>query len=75
MLNDAENYHTGTVKWYAMDKGYGFIVPDNGSQDVFLHASELTKSGINALQEGNRVEYALHEKKNGKVAASDVRLI
>lgn len=73
MIND--DYNTGTVKWYAMDKGYGFIIPDNGGQDVFLHASELTRAGIPAVKEGDRVSYDLHEKKNGKIAAQNVGLI
>ena len=48
---------TGTVKWFSNDKGYGFIAPDDGSADVFVHHSAIEMDGFRALQENQRVEY------------------
>ena len=47
----------GTVKWFNSDKGYGFIAPDDGSADVFVHHSTIKRDGVRALQENPRVEY------------------
>lgn len=51
----AQREGEGTVKWYNPDKGFGFIAPDNGEKDVFIHASTLTRSGLSVLQEGQKV--------------------
>ena len=48
---------TGTVKWFSDDKGYGFITPDEGDKDLFVHHSAITGSGYKSLQEGAKVEY------------------
>ena len=48
---------TGTVKWFSNDKGYGFITPDDGSNDVFVHFSSIEGDGYRSLEEGAKVEY------------------
>ncbi len=48
---------TGTVKWFNAEKGYGFIAPDDGSEDVFAHYSAITSSGFRTLEENQKVEY------------------
>ncbi|UVK48530.1 cold-shock protein (plasmid) [Mesorhizobium sp. AR07] len=55
----------GTVKWYKPEKGFGFIAPDNGEKDVFVHASTLTRSGLSALVEGQKVVVACGQGKKG----------
>ena len=50
---------TGTVKWFNGTKGYGFIQPDDGSKDVFVHVSAVERAGLNDLREGQKVEYDL----------------
>jgi CspA family cold shock protein len=66
--------HTGTVKWYNLTKGYGFITPDEGKKDVFIHSSAVTSSGLNELCENQKVEYTLVEK-NGKVSADKISVL
>jgi len=65
--------YTGIVKWYAVDKGFGFLLPDAGGTDVFVHKSALAHASLNGLVEGQKVTYAL-ETKNGKTGAVDVEL-
>ena len=64
---------TGTVKWFNSQKGYGFIQPDEGGKDVFVHATAVEAAGISALQDGQKVSYELSEDR-GKVAASQLQL-
>jgi CspA family cold shock protein len=67
---------TGTVKWFDAQKGYGFIQPDQGSKDVFVHISAVEQAGLRSLNEGQKVEY--HEKqdsRSGKVSAADLRAV
>jgi len=63
----------GTVKWFNQTKGYGFITPESGDKDVFVHISALQKSGINNLAEGQRVSYEIETNK-GKSSAVDLKL-
>ena len=65
----------GTVKWFNNQKGYGFIAPDDGSDDAFVHISAVERSGLPGLDEGNRVEFELAPGRNGKLAAQNLRFI
>ena len=64
----------GTVKWFNQTKGYGFITPESGDKDVFVHISALQKNGINNLAEGQRVSYKIETNK-GKSSAVDIQLV
>jgi CspA family cold shock protein len=64
----------GTVKWFNMTKGYGFIAPEGGGQDVFVHISAVEKAGYTGLAEGARVSYELVTGRNGKMSADNLRL-
>ena len=59
----------GTVKWFNAQKGYGFIQPDDGSKDVFVHVSAVESSGIGNLQEGQKLSYELERGQQGKISA------
>jgi CspA family cold shock protein len=63
---------TGTVKWFNENKGWGFIVPDDGGDDVFVHYSAINDEGYKTLKEGQKVAYELKLGKNGKYQASEV---
>jgi CspA family cold shock protein len=64
---------TGTVKWYNATKGYGFITPDEGGQDVFVHVSAVEKAGFSSLAEGQKVQFDLQEDpKKGKSYAANL---
>ncbi len=65
---------TGTVKWFNPTKGYGFITPDEGQSDVFVHISAIEKSGLAQLDEGQKVSYEIEESR-GKEAAANIQLI
>ena len=60
---------TGTVKWFNSQKGYGFIQPDDGSKDVFVHISAVERSGISYLSEGQKISYEVESGRNGKSSA------
>lgn len=64
---------TGTVKWFNAQKGYGFIQPEDGSKDVFVHISAVERSGMGNLQEGQRVSYELERGNQGKTSAINLR--
>jgi CspA family cold shock protein len=63
---------TGTVKWFNGQKGFGFIVPDDGGKDVFVHISAVERSGFKTLNEGQKVSYEL-ETNRGKTAAVNIQ--
>lgn len=63
----------GTVKWFNPTKGFGFIQPDQGGSDVFVHISAVERAGINRLDEGQRVSYELTTEK-GKTSATNLKL-
>ena len=65
----------GTVKWFNTQKGYGFINPDEGDNDVFVHITAVQSSGLNGLNEGQKVTYELEEQRNGKMAAVSLSLV
>jgi CspA family cold shock protein len=61
---------TGTVKWFNAQKGYGFIQPDDGSKDVFVHISAVERAGMQSLREGQKVSYELtQDRRTGKSSA------
>ncbi len=63
---------TGTVKWFNATKGYGFIEPDDGSADAFVHISAVEKAGLSSLAEGAKVSYELVPGRNGKSSAEQL---
>ncbi|MDW9481382.1 cold-shock protein [Sinorhizobium meliloti] len=67
---------TGTVKWFNSEKGFGFIAPDNGGPDVFVHISAVQRSGLNGLNEGQKVSYEItQDRRSGKSSADDLRVL
>jgi cold shock protein len=64
---------TGTVKWFNPTKGYGFIEPDDGTKDVFVHISAVERSGIGNLREGQRLSFELERGQQGKVSAINLK--
>ncbi|GBR07411.1 cold-shock protein [Acetobacter oeni] len=64
---------TGTVKWFNTTKGFGFIQPDNGEADAFVHISELERAGMHSLTEGQKVSYELEAGRNGKASAVNLK--
>jgi len=64
----------GKVKWFNQTKGFGFIQPDDGGQDVFVHISAVEKAGHSTLAEGARVSYELQPGKSGKMSAENLRV-
>lgn len=65
---------TGTVKWFNTTKGYGFIAPDDGANDVFVHISALEKAGLRGLTDGQKVNFDMEENR-GKQAAANITLM
>ncbi|MEY9400714.1 CspA family cold shock protein [Bradyrhizobium japonicum] len=65
---------TGTVKWFNSTKGYGFIQPEDGGVDVFVHISAVEKAGYTGLAEGARVSYELRAGRSGKMSAENLRI-
>ena len=65
----------GTVKWFNTTKGYGFIEPEDGSKDAFVHISAVERAGLRGLQEGQKVSYELQEGRNGKVSAENLQVL
>lgn len=65
---------TGTVKWFNATKGYGFIQPDDGGNDIFVHASAVERAGMRGLNDGQKITYDLVEdRKSGKMSADNLR--
>jgi cold shock protein len=66
----------GTVKWFNAEKGFGFIAPDGGGSDAFVHISAVERSGIGDLREGQKVEYELvSDRKSGKMSADNLKAV
>ncbi len=66
---------TGTVKWFNAAKGFGFIEPEDGSKDVFVHISAVESAGLSSLSEGQKVSYEVQPGKNGKSSAGNLSVI
>jgi len=65
--------NTGTVKWFNEQKGYGFVQPDNGSKDVFVHISAVERAGLRTLKEGQKVSFEIvTDKRTGKSSAGNL---
>ena len=66
---------TGTVKWFNDQKGYGFIQPDNGGKDIFVHISAVERAGLRGLNEGQKVSYEVQsDRRTGKESAVDLKV-
>ncbi|MGW8207245.1 MAG: cold-shock protein [Hyphomicrobiaceae bacterium] len=65
----------GTVKWFNGQKGYGFIQPEEGGSDVFVHISAVERAGMSTLNEGQKVSFETERGRNGKIAATNLRAI
>jgi cold shock protein len=67
---------TGTVKWFNGQKGFGFIQPDDGSKDVFVHISAVERAGMNNLNEGQKISYeVVADRMTGKSSANNLRTV
>jgi cold shock protein len=64
---------TGTVKWFNTQKGFGFIKPETGGNDVFVHISAVERAGMDGLQEGQQLSYELEQGQRGRVSAVNLR--
>ena len=64
---------TGTVKWFNGQNGYGFIQPDEGGNDVFVHISAVERAGLSSLREGQKISFETERGRNGKIAAINLR--
>ncbi|MNF14505.1 Cold shock protein CspA [compost metagenome] len=65
---------SGTVKWFNSTKGYGFIQPDDGTQDVFVHVSAVERAGMNGLKDGQKITYELvQDRRSGKMSADNLQ--
>ena len=64
---------TGTVKWFNADKGYGFIAPDNGGEDVFVHITAVQRAGLDGLNDNQKVSFEVVTGRNGREAATDLQ--
>ncbi|MDF1715776.1 MAG: cold-shock protein [Antarcticimicrobium sp.] len=64
---------SGTVKWFNTTKGYGFIAPDDGGKDVFVHISAVERSGLTGLADNQKVAYELQDGRDGRQMAADLK--
>ena len=67
---------TGTVKWYNSEKGYGFIQPDDGGKDAFVHVSAVERAGMNGLREGQKISFEMtKDARTGKASADKLQAV
>jgi cold shock protein len=71
-----DQMNTGTVKWFNEQKGYGFVQPDNGSKDVFVHISAVERAGLRTLKEGQKISFEIvTDKRTGKSSAGNLAVV
>lgn len=66
---------TGSVKWFNATKGFGFIQPDGGGADVFVHITAVQRAGLDTLSDGQKVTFELETRRDGRTAAADIKLL
>ncbi len=66
---------TGTVKWFNTTKGFGFIAPDDGGKDVFVHISAVERAGLKGLNDNQKISYELQSGRDGRSSASELKLL
>jgi CspA family cold shock protein len=75
LLLEETTMATGTVKWFNAVKGFGFITPEDGSKDAFVHISAVERAGLSSLREGQKVSYELQAGPNGKSSAENLSVV
>lgn len=75
IVTESGTMSVGTVKWFNNTKGYGFICPEDGSKDVFVHISAVQKAGIRGLKDGQKVEYELVPGRDGRSSAENLKIV
>mgnify|MGYP003546949319 FL=1 len=66
---------TGTVKWFNTTKGYGFIAPDDGGKDIFVHISAVERAGLKSLNDNQKISFDLQSGRDGRSSASELKLL
>ncbi|WCL54804.1 MULTISPECIES: cold-shock protein [Kordiimonadales] len=66
---------TGTVKWFNATKGFGFIQPDEGGNDVFVHISAVERAGLKGLRDGQKIQYEMAEDRRGRMSADSLQVL
>ena len=74
-MKETRDLPNGSVKWFNTTKGYGFIAPDDGGKDVFVHISAVERSGLTGLADNQKLSYELQEGRDGRQMAADLRLL